>query len=284
MQKGFAPILILVGILVIAAIGGAFYLGKQTSKPSQPQNQVVTSQATPSSTQDTSREPNGSAASPVPNGTGETVNWKTYTNTKAGYSIKYPPEWYVLSPRKNDPLDSKNIRIAYDQDLKISQQLKKDETYASLDILIKDSDGKTAKEFLLEHEDIKEMSDKIFTQKIDKYEAYTFQSQRNQYTALVKNGILYEFQLIAAGSNQRVNMYLGSESISTFKFLDQTSGAKECKPTGCSGEICSDKDEVSICIIRTEDGCYENAKCERQSNGECGWTQTEELKSCLQKP
>src|SRR5687767_3084044 len=26
---------------------------------------------------------------------GETDDWKMYTNTRYGYSIKYPPDWYV---------------------------------------------------------------------------------------------------------------------------------------------------------------------------------------------
>lgn len=51
MQKGFAPIIILVGILVIATIGGAFYLDRQAvPKPAQPQNPVATPQITPSQT------------------------------------------------------------------------------------------------------------------------------------------------------------------------------------------------------------------------------------------
>lgn len=32
-------------------------------------------------------------ASPVPTDAGETANWKTYTNTDYGYSVKYPPVW-----------------------------------------------------------------------------------------------------------------------------------------------------------------------------------------------
>lgn len=57
----------------------------------------------------------------------------------------------------------------------------------------------------------------------------------------------------------------------------------ECKITGCSGEICSDKDLVSPCDIKAEYGCYGSAKCERQVSGKCDWTQTEELNKCLGK-
>ena len=58
-----------------------------------------------------------------------------------------------------------------------------------------------------------------------------------------------------------------------------------CRPTGCSGEICADKDTpvFSICLWREEYACYRTAVCERQDNGECGWTKTLELESCLRE-
>lgn len=73
MQKGFAPILILVGILVALALaGGVYFFGK--SQVAKLQNPVVVSQ-TPQAT-------------PTPSSTSdETASWKTYTNTKYGYSI-----------------------------------------------------------------------------------------------------------------------------------------------------------------------------------------------------
>jgi Immunoglobulin-like domain of bacterial spore germination. len=56
-----------------------------------------------------------------------------------------------------------------------------------------------------------------------------------------------------------------------------------CRPTGCSGQICSDADVITDCIYLPEYACYKNAKCEKQSNGKCGWTQTSELTSCINK-
>lgn len=57
-----------------------------------------------------------------------------------------------------------------------------------------------------------------------------------------------------------------------------------CFVGGCSGEICSDRqDVVSTCIWREEFACYKNARCERQPSGSCGWTETAELASCLNK-
>ncbi|MEK7534480.1 MAG: hypothetical protein AAB600_04030 [Patescibacteria group bacterium] len=59
-------------------------------------------------------------------------------------------------------------------------------------------------------------------------------------------------------------------------------GKGECMITGCNGQICSDQEVITTCEAVPEDACYKNAKCERQQNGECSWTQTKELLQCLQ--
>lgn len=55
----------------------------------------------------------------------------------------------------------------------------------------------------------------------------------------------------------------------------------ECIISGCNSEICSDEQLSSTCEFREEYACYRTATCELQANGQCGWTQTESLKSCL---
>lgn len=90
MQKGQVPfslhetgqvlIFLLVGILIIAVVGGAYYLGRSTSpKPSS--NPVVISQT--------------SQPTPDPSSSDETANWKTYRNENFGFEVKYPSEWMV---------------------------------------------------------------------------------------------------------------------------------------------------------------------------------------------
>ncbi|HVJ92369.1 MAG TPA: hypothetical protein VM580_21360 [Labilithrix sp.] len=54
-----------------------------------------------------------------------------------------------------------------------------------------------------------------------------------------------------------------------------------CIKTGCSSHICSDQPVVTTCIFRPEYACYADATCERQADGQCGFTQTETLTSCL---
>lgn len=84
-QKGYSLIFLLIGMVVLAGVaGGAYYLGKQTTPKSSPAPVVSSQIPSPSTTTD---------ASPVPTGTEETANWKTYTNSKRGYEFKYPDSY-----------------------------------------------------------------------------------------------------------------------------------------------------------------------------------------------
>lgn len=57
---------------------------------------------------------------------------------------------------------------------------------------------------------------------------------------------------------------------------------KSCRRGGCSGELCTDRDDVaSDCAFRPEYACYQKAPCERQPDGLCGFTPTPELQQCL---
>jgi hypothetical protein len=61
--------------------------------------------------------------------------------------------------------------------------------------------------------------------------------------------------------------------------------APSCFIGGCSGQVCSDRQGViSTCEWRPEYACYQSATCERQADGQCGWTQTTALLQCLKNP
>lgn len=63
--------------------------------------------------------------------------------------------------------------------------------------------------------------------------------------------------------------------------------ASGCKRGGCSGQLClsqDSQDSVTTCEYRSEYACYQQARCEVQANGMCGFTQTPELQSCLAPP
>lgn len=57
---------------------------------------------------------------------------------------------------------------------------------------------------------------------------------------------------------------------------------QNCIVTGCSGQVCADEDVITTCEFLPEYMCYRDARCERQSDGECGWTETPELLGCLE--
>lgn len=61
------------------------------------------------------------------------------------------------------------------------------------------------------------------------------------------------------------------------------SAMKPCKKTGCSSQVCADHDVITTCEYRSEYACYKKAECKRQTSGDCGFTMTDELKSCLGK-
>jgi uncharacterized protein DUF6748 len=73
----------------------------------------------------------------------------------------------------------------------------------------------------------------------------------------------------------------GRTASSAFKRL-QNPVAAQCFVGGCSSQICSDQEGViSTCEARPEYACYKTATCERQADGQCGWTATPELDACL---
>ena len=57
-----------------------------------------------------------------------------------------------------------------------------------------------------------------------------------------------------------------------------------CKRAGCSGEFCVNVDEpdvFSTCLYEEEYACYDDARCEVQADGNCGWTEDLVLLQCL---
>ena len=99
--------------------------------------------------------------------------------------------------------------------------------------------------------------------------------------------------VIVAGVNTRVTgpagrsqmlkaeqFYIRAKSGGTSSDNNQN---KPCFKTGCSGQVCADEEVVTTCEWRTEYECYKTAKCERQANGKCGFTDTPELRRCLRR-
>jgi Domain of unknown function (DUF6748) len=93
--------------------------------------------------------------------------------------------------------------------------------------------------------------------------------------------------IIVSGSHKQVSGPGGREvTLEASQFYLQTGGSvsqKPCFKTGCSRQVCADEEVVTTCEFRSEYECYRTARCERQANGECGFTKTPELTSCLNR-
>lgn len=68
-----------------------------------------------------------------------------------------------------------------------------------------------------------------------------------------------------------------------FEKSDKIQDKSDCIITGCSKQICSNQEVMTTCEYKPEFACYQNAVCEKQENSKCEWTETEELKQCLNK-
>jgi hypothetical protein len=93
--------------------------------------------------------------------------------------------------------------------------------------------------------------------------------------------------ILVSGNHAPVTGPAGrSQMLKATQFYVRAAGStaqKPCMKTGCSGQVCSDKEVITTCEFRTEYECYKKAACERQANGECGFTQTPELVACLKR-
>ena len=93
--------------------------------------------------------------------------------------------------------------------------------------------------------------------------------------------------IIVSGFHSRVTGPAGRmQMIKATQFYlraGKTVSEMPCNKTGCSGQVCSDQEVITTCEFRPEYECYRKAICERQRNGQCGFTQTPELAECLRR-
>jgi hypothetical protein len=63
---------------------------------------------------------------------------------------------------------------------------------------------------------------------------------------------------------------------------DQQEKVVGCVVTGCSNQICASSERMTTCEYKEEYGCYADAVCELQADGDCGWTLSEKANTCLE--
>lgn len=104
-QSGFATVLLLIIILVVGVVGGAYYLGQKgiITKFTGP---AMTSQSPAPVVEEPPLLP------PIPE-TDETANWKTYKNEALSVSFKYP-EGAIIQKRDSSDNSPNAIQVSYD--------------------------------------------------------------------------------------------------------------------------------------------------------------------------
>lgn len=181
---------------------------------------------------------------PIPTPTSDpAANWKTYTNTKQGFSFKYPPEWDMevgSQVEEGEIAPALNIHNHY-----VSDPSKGHYNYYFGDIVginIKKTSNKSLDQEI--QEDIK-MSGNIFENirhfVVDSIEGrrFTFNGQYAVDTVLVKNN---EFELeishrlaVDKSNKNSINKEIFNQILSTFRFL----------PASPTGGNQSEKVEIS---------------------------------------
>ena len=91
--------------------------------------------------------------------------------------------------------------------------------------------------------------------------------------------------LIVAAKTESVTGPAGkADGLSASQFYTRVQHqAASCHKSGCSGELCvpADQNVFSTCIWKAEYACYQQATCEPQADGACGFTPSAELDACL---
>lgn len=149
-EKGFAPILILIGVMVLVGIAyGVYYLGQANVKQAPAPQSVVSNPTTfPSPTQSVvARQPQLSVVA------NEITNWKTYQEVNAGFSFKYPANAQVSTGTAASMLSFKEDNSI---NVKPPYEVPYDQWY-TMDLVVRDnSQGADAKTIIDKYiEDIK---------------------------------------------------------------------------------------------------------------------------------
>ncbi len=93
--------------------------------------------------------------------------------------------------------------------------------------------------------------------------------------------------LVLVGLGWLVSSWIGSrtDDRNGVPGVDAPVAQDGCHVGGCNNELCDDSSAsfVSDCVAKPEHACYRSAYCARQPDGQCGWTKTPKLVTCLRQ-
>lgn len=209
--------------------------------------------------------------------------WLTYTNPEHSYAIKYPKDWEVrdLTLRVSNPNTVSWIGFAQpDQDAVLIIEI----SQANLNEILNQA------RHILRHTPYQislDTTGPFADQEVNLIQKFNTDTQTtSQHIVFPHDRYVYHVTLTDIDST-------ANQILSTFEFvdipqptipLDKRSG---CQVVGCNNEWCLSPEEASViehtCDNKLEYVCYQDAVCQTQPDGQCGWEQTPELTSCLDR-
>ncbi len=97
----------------------------------------------------------------------------------------------------------------------------------------------------------------------------------------MNKGILYMVTALVLAGCFSLYYFFGGVPRAPFHPEPPKTQNTACVVTGCSNHICAEEPMTTTCEYKEEYICYQKAKCEKQQNGKCGWTETPEIQACL---
>lgn len=203
--------------------------------------------------------------------TDPTANWKTYTSKMYKFSLQYPSEWLIIDNSRGivepQPRSISIGAINMEPQKWVSTRLKTD-----------------AKEITLDSGE-----NSITVLRVSGVKSYF--TQEYALISISSGSLIFQGYIGGSASEltQQTNEF--DQIIATFRFVDQNNNESKipCVTGGCSGELCYEKPDapekvpMTACVYKNEYECLGKTRCERQSNGVCGWTDTPEYKKCMEK-